>query len=185
MKRVLVAGAGNIFLGDDGFGVEVARRLADYPVPEGVEVADVGIRGVHLAYQLLDGYDLFILVDALQRGGEPGTVYLIEPDLDAALPTPPGADGAQPLVDAHSMTPDAVFSTFKALGGTVGKALVVGCEPADVTEGIGLTPVVTAAVGPAADKVLELLTTLVPSPTGAGTGHTDSGPLSTERRDES
>ena len=156
MKRVLVAGAGNIFLSDDGFGVEVARRLAGSPVPDGVEIADVGIRGVHLAYQLLDGYDVLILVDALQRGGEPGTVYVIEPDLGAAAP----ADGDGPArapVDAHGMTPDAVFAMLKSLGGTVGKALVVGCEPADLGEGIGLSPVVAAAVQPAAETVLDLL----------------------------
>jgi hydrogenase maturation protease len=184
MKRILVAGAGNIFLGDDGFGVEVAQRLADRPVPDGVEVADFGIRGVHLAYQLLDGYDMLILVDALQRDGEPGTVYLIEPDLDAFEPSPPGADGAQPVVDAHSMTPDAVFSTFKALGGTLGRALVVGCEPAEITERIGLSPVVAAAVRPAADKVLELLTELVPAPAGAGTVPADAGTPAPERRNE-
>ena len=155
MKRILVAGAGNIFLGDDGFGVEVARRLADIPVPDGVEVTDVGIRGVHLAYQLLDGYDVLILVDALQRGGEPGTVHVIEADLDAAEPV--GADPAQPLMDAHSMTPDAVFAILKALGGTVGAALVVGCEPADTSERIGLSPAVAAAVQPAVDTVLKLL----------------------------
>jgi len=163
VRRVLVAGAGNIFLSDDAFGVEVARRLADIPVPDGVEIADVGIRGVHLAYQLLDGYDLLILVDALQRGGEPGTVYLIEPDLDAAAPVG-GGDPGQPPVDAHGMTPDAVFATLKSLGGTVGKALVVGCEPADLSEGIGLSPVVAAAVQPAAETVLDLLAeTAVPN----------------------
>jgi hydrogenase maturation protease len=133
----------------------VVRRLADSPVPDGVEVADVGIRGVHLAYQLLDGYDLLILVDSLQRGGEPGTVYLLEPDLDAVEPA--GADPAQPLIDAHGMTPDTVFALLKTLGGTVGRALVVGCEPADMAERIGLSPVVAAAVQPAADKVLDLL----------------------------
>lgn len=78
--RTLVAGVGNIFLGDDGFGVEVARRLAAEPLPEQVEVADIGVRGVHLAYQLLDGYDTLVLVDATTRGGAPGTLYLIEPD---------------------------------------------------------------------------------------------------------
>ncbi|MQA76737.1 MAG: hydrogenase maturation protease, partial [Solirubrobacterales bacterium] len=76
--RILVAGVGNVFCGDDGFGVAVAEHLAAATLPAGVELSDYGIRGIHLAYQLLDGYDLLVLVDAVQRGGEPGTVYLIE-----------------------------------------------------------------------------------------------------------
>lgn len=174
-KRIMVACAGNIFLTDDGFGVEVARRLDGVPVPDGVEIADVGIRGVHLAYQLLEGYDALILVDSLQRGGEPGTVYLLEPDMDAVEPS--GADGAMPPVDAHGMTPDAVFSTLKSLGGTVGQALVVGCEPADLSEGIGLSPVVAAAVQPAADAVLDLLAKTAAEP-GPAAGDADSRKLS-------
>ena len=82
---MLVAGIGNIFLGDDGFGVEVAQRLADRPMPEGVQVADFGIRGVHLAYELLDGYDALVLVDAVPMGEPPGTVAVIEPELDAVV----------------------------------------------------------------------------------------------------
>ena len=92
--RVLVAGIGNIFLGDDGFGVEVADRLAGRTLPDGVQVADFGIRGVHLAYELLDGYDALVLVDAVPMGEPPGTVAIIEPELE-----PPVATAARPTTD--------------------------------------------------------------------------------------
>lgn len=149
---VLVAGIGNIFLSDDGFGVEVARRLAGEALPEGVEVADFGIRGLHLAYDLLDGgYETTILVDALPRGGEPGTVYLLEPD-------PADLEGATPLLaDAHGMAPLQVFAHLEALGGRPGKLLVVGCEPASTDEGIGLTPPVERAVGEAVRLIRRLV----------------------------
>jgi hydrogenase maturation protease len=154
-RRVLVAGVGNLFLGDDGFGPEVARRLAGADLPEGVEVADVGIRGVHLAYQLLDGYDLVVLVDASPRGGEPGSVYVIEPTVEAS-----GAQAA--MVDAHDMGPGAVLALLEALGGTPGRVLVVGCEPAEVGEGIGLSGPVAAAVDRAVEVVRELVTEVEP-----------------------
>jgi hydrogenase maturation protease len=145
--RVLVAGVGNIFLGDDGFGVEVARQLADEQLPAGVEVADFGIRGVHLAYQLLEGYDLAILVDASARGGEPGSLYVIEP-------TP---DGGDVLLNGHGMQPAAVLGLLQALGGPVGRVLVVGCEPAEVGERIGLSEPVGRAVSEAVRVVRELV----------------------------
>jgi hydrogenase maturation protease len=154
--RVLVAGVGNVFLGDDGFGVEVARRLATESLPGWVRVADFGIRGVHLAYELLEGYEAAILVDAAPRGDAPGTVYVIEPDLDAH----PGPDmQAEPgvLVDAHGMEPDTVFALLKALGGDIPKLLVVGCEPAEVSERMGLSPPVAGAVDQAVAVVCELI----------------------------
>jgi hydrogenase maturation protease len=147
---VLVAGVGNVFLGDDGFGVEVARRLAAEDLPDGVEVADVGIRGVHLAYQLLDGYDLAILVDASPRGEAPGTISVIEPAAGAAT-----AGG--PLVDAHGMAPDAVLAMLEALGGGPVRVLLVGCEPAEVDARMGLSEPVAAAVGEAVEVVRELV----------------------------
>jgi hydrogenase maturation protease len=153
--RVLVAGVGNIFLGDDGFGVEVARRLADEELPEGVRVADFGIRGVHLAYELLDGYDTAILVDATPRGGPPGTVYVIEPEPPAAIQA--GDPAAAPLMDAHAMEPDAVLGLLDVLGGSSVRVLVVGCEPAEVTERIGLSEPVERAVDDAVQMVRELL----------------------------
>jgi hydrogenase maturation protease len=157
--RALVAGIGNVFLGDDGFGVEVARRLAGERVPDWAEVADIGIAGVHLAYELLDGYELTILVDATPRGGAPGSVYVIEPSPGpAAAPgSPPGARGGFSPMDAHGMDPETVLALVGTLGGTLGKVLVVGCEPAEVTDRMGLSAPVAAAVGPAVDLVKELL----------------------------
>ncbi|NBM18463.1 hydrogenase maturation protease [Streptomyces sp. GC420] len=192
--RTLVAGVGNIFLGDDGFGVEAVRALAAEPLPGHAEVADIGIRGVHLAYQLLDGYDTLVLVDATARGGAPGTLYVIEADATADLPAGgpagdpeprggraagsgsagpgkpadaahagagpagPGPQGGVPL-DGHRMSPDAVLALLGTLcAGTGGvpprRTLVVGCEPARVEEGIGLSPPVAAAV-PGAVRIIK------------------------------
>jgi hydrogenase maturation protease len=150
--RVLIAGVGNVFLGDDGFGVEVARRLAGEPMPESVRVADFGIRGVHLAYELLDGYRTAILVDAVPRGGEPGTVYVIEPELARA-----GARDGHGLLDAHGMEPDAVLSMLRTLGGGDVEVLIVGCEPAEVEERIGLSELVAGSVDQAVAVVRELV----------------------------
>jgi hydrogenase maturation protease len=171
-RRTLVAGVGNIFLGDDGFGVETVRRLtAGPPLPAHVEAVDIGVRGVHLAYQLLDGYDTFVLIDATARGGEPGTLYLIEADDpgEAGAPwTGPEQTGTQQtgteqaLLDGHRMSPDSVLALLGTLcAGTGGtpprRILVVGCEPDCVEEGIGLSAPVEAAVPEAVRLVLNLL----------------------------
>ncbi len=147
--RVLIAGVGNVFLGDDGFGVAVARRLAGVALPEGVTVTDFGIRGVHLAYELTGGgHDVAILLDAVSRGGSPGTLYVIEPT--------PG-DGPAPFLDAHTMTPETVLALAGALGGETGRVLLVGCEPADLSPGMELSAPVAGAVGPAVELVVELV----------------------------
>ena len=154
MTRILIAGVGNIFLGDDGFGVEVVNRLAGKDFPPEVEVADFGIRGVHLAYQLLDGYEVLLLVDAMPRGEPAGTVTVLEPELPAA----PG-----PLaLDAHGMEPLAVLSLIGTLAAETGssgpdRVFVVGCEPAQCDEGIGLSPAVEAAVADAVGIVEDLI----------------------------
>ena len=147
--RILVAGVGNVFLRDDAFGVEVVRLLAERPQPPGVQIRDYGIRGVHLAYELLNGYDLFVLVDAAPRGEEPGTVTVLEVDA-------PGPE-AQPVIDAHSLTPDAIFGLLSALGGHPGRSMVVACEPADVDAGMGLSGPVQAALPHAVRAVEEIL----------------------------
>jgi hydrogenase maturation protease len=153
--RTLVAGVGNIFLGDDAFGVEVVRLLAGRPVPEGVQIRDFGIRGVHLAYDLLDGCDLFVLVDAAQRGEAPGTVSVIEVE----VPEPdPDVLGSGPVIDAHSLTPDGIFALLGSLGGRPGRSLLVACEPADVSAGMGLSGPVREAVPHAVRTVEEILT---------------------------
>jgi hydrogenase maturation protease len=125
-KRILVAGIGNIFLGDDGFGVEVARRLAGRELPEGVEVVDFGIRGLDLAYALQRDYELVVFVDATPRGQEPGTVYLIEPEIE---------DDGEVSLDTHGMDPVKVIKLSRALGAGPTRTLVVGCEPQVVVSG--------------------------------------------------
>jgi hydrogenase maturation protease len=154
-RRILVAGAGNIFLGDDGFGVEVARRLAGETFPEGVDVADFGIRGVHLAYQLLEGYDTLVLIDAASRGEAPGTIFLLEPDFARRETLERTESGF--LLDAHGMDPEMVLGMLKDLGGHIEKVLIVGCEPADVDERMGLSEAVERAVGEACDVVRRLI----------------------------
>lgn len=157
---VLVAGIGNVLQRDDGFGVEVANRLADRTVPAGVRVAEFGIRGVHLAYELLDGYDALVLVDAVPLGEPPGTVVVMEPD-----PLP----ATEAVVDAHTMGPDVVLATLARLGGGVDCIRIVGCQPATLDEGVGLSPSVAAAVDGAVDLCLELVADIV-TPTGKGRG---------------
>ncbi|MGW1791233.1 hydrogenase maturation protease [Streptomyces tubercidicus] len=164
--KTLIAGVGNIFLGDDGFGVEAVRRLEEHQLPDGVEVVDVGVRGVHLAYQMLDGYHTVLLVDASARGGEPGTVYLLDATAPAARPPDTALDG-------HHMTPDAVLALLDTLSAGTGgrrpeRVLVVGCEPADVSEGIGLSAPVDAAVDEAVQLVLRLVGAEEPTPSAAG-----------------
>ncbi|MGW6142529.1 hydrogenase maturation protease [Streptomyces sp. NPDC055140] len=154
--RTLVAGVGNIFLGDDGFGVETVRVLATHQLPAHVEVVDIGVRGVHLAYQLLDGYDTLVLVDATARGGAPGTLYRIEVDSPGDI-APQG-----PVLDGHHMSPDAVLALLETLcsgtGGTPpGRTVVVGCEPASLEEGIGLSAPVAAAVPEAVRVIQEIV----------------------------
>ncbi|HEY2064501.1 MAG TPA: hydrogenase maturation protease [Gemmatimonadaceae bacterium] len=153
--RVLVAGIGNIFNADDGFGVEVARRLSERTLPASVKVEDFGIRGMHLAYEMLDGgYATTILVDASPRGQAPGTVYLIEPDLTATPSSGPA------IADAHGMHPAVVFQLLATLGGVPGHVLIVGCEPSSIDEEMGLSDPVARAV----DEAVELIAELVAHP---------------------
>jgi hydrogenase maturation protease len=148
--RTLVAGVGNIFQRDDAFGVEVIRLLADRPKPAGVEIADFGIRGVHLVYELLNGCDLFVLVDAAQRGYEPGTVTVLE--VEPADAAPPVA-----VMDAHGLAPGEIFAMLTTMGSRPGRSLVVACEPADVSQGMGLSDQVRAALPHAVRAVEEIL----------------------------
>ncbi|MGW1028589.1 hydrogenase maturation protease [Streptomyces sp. NPDC002577] len=147
--RVLVAGIGNIFLGDDAFGPEVAAVLLTRPRPAGVHIADFGIRGMDLAYALGDGYDAAVLVDAAPRGQAPGTLYVIEPEEPAGEPAP----------EAHGMDPVRVLALARHLNGNLPRTLIVGCEPHacttdDETEvGTGLSAPVRLAVGRAVGLV--------------------------------
>lgn len=151
--KVLVAGIGNVFLGDDAFGVEVVQRLGQRSLPSNVVVKDFGIRSYDLAYALMDDWQLVILVDALPQGGQPGTTYTFAPDLPAGeIPA---------TLDAHSMNPVAVLQLVSALGGKSSRLIVVGCEPETVEpdqEGnIGLSAPVAAAIEEAVRMVEELI----------------------------
>ncbi|MFD8734971.1 hydrogenase maturation protease [Streptomyces sp. NPDC059618] len=157
--RVLVAGVGNVFLGDDGFGVETVRRLAarTSELPPGVELMDAGIRGVHLAYRLLEGYRTLVLVDLVAREGPPGTLHTID-----VGPEPPAARTGPGPLDTHAMDPATVLALLHDLhagaGGTLPQQVyVVGCVPLDTGEGMGLTPPVAGAVDAAAGLVLDLV----------------------------
>ena len=160
LPRILIAGIGNIFLGDDAFGVEVARRLSAYELPESVKVVDFGIRGYDLAYALLDGYDTTILVDACPRGEPAGTLYVIEPQL-----TDLGdSEERQSAVEAHSMNPLNVLRLATSMGGPLKQVLLVGCEPATLgpEEGqMGLSEPVESAVDEAVKLVQSLITKIL------------------------
>jgi hydrogenase maturation protease len=156
----LVAGIGNIFLGDDGFGSEVVRRASERLADTGVRVVDYGIRGMHLAYDLLDDWDALVLVDAVPGRGAPGTLHVFEADHESA--------SISPALDAHSMDLAAVFASLAALGGEPPHTVVVGCEAETVDEGIGLSPPVEAAVDCAVDAVVEVVSTLSARATTGG-----------------
>jgi hydrogenase maturation protease len=142
-ERILIAGIGNIFFGDDAFGVEVVKELAARELPDTVRVIDFGIRGYDLAWALTDDYEAAILVDALPRGEAPGTIFLLDPDLSGLAKT----DASQ--ADAHSMNPVSVLQLANTLGSITRRILVVGCEPAvlECEDGqMGLSPAVRSAV---------------------------------------
>jgi hydrogenase maturation protease len=153
---VLVAGVGNIFLGDDGFGPEVARRLIATPTDVGgVRVVDYGIRGMHLAYDLLDGYDALVLVDTVpsaETGDPPGSLRVLEVGPD---------DLGSGELDAHGMNPVAVLANLEAIGGSLPPTYVVGCVPMSLDERIGLSDPVADAVPDAVAMTLDVVQTLV------------------------
>lgn len=158
--QVLVAGVGNLFLRDDGFGPEVVRRLAEAGgLPRYARVVDYGIRGMHLAYDLLDGYAALVLVDTLPERGAAGSVTVLHLE---------EADLGQAELDAHGMDPVTVLGGLETLGGTLPPTYVVGCVPGDVSEGIGLSTPVAAAVPVAMTAVRVLLERIGdPAPVGA------------------
>jgi hydrogenase maturation protease len=154
-QRILVAGIGNIFLGDDGFGCEVLKRLTGRTWPDSVRLVDFGIRGFDLAYALMDGYDVTVFVDATPRGGRPGTLYVIEPELNEL----DKLNQHEMMVETHGMNPMKVLAMVKSMGGGFKRIVLVGCEPATFgpEEGqMGLSDVVDGAVDEAV-KVVESL----------------------------
>jgi hydrogenase maturation protease len=150
-RQVLVAGIGNAWLSDDGFGGEVARKLAERELPSGVSALDAGTGGLSLAYEVMRGYDALVLVDVSRQGGEPGTLYVMEvseADVEAGI-----EDGA--VLDPHGMDPQTVLRFVRSVGGWPGKVVVVACEPADVEAiAMELSPQVEAVVEKAIDLVL-------------------------------
>ena len=151
--KALVAGIGNIFFGDDGYGSEVARALDREVMPADVRVADFGIRGMHVAFEMLDGYDLVLLVDAVSRGGAPGTLYAIEPENDPFSTAP---------ADAHAMDLQSVLVMYERLSddlkpAKLPKIVIIGCEPESTREGIGLSDAVAAAVPSSLALIYDIL----------------------------
>jgi hydrogenase maturation protease len=170
--RILIAGIGNIFFGDDAFGVEVARRFAQRPLPEGVRVVDFGIRGLDLTYALLDPYDAVILVDAIPRGGEPGTLYVLEPELEAA-------DVPAPMVEAHALDPWKVLHLARSLGAKIERVLLVGCEPQPVAPD-DMQMEMSVPVQAAVEEAVRLIESLVIQIRAAGSlqsGQQDGQPV--------
>lgn len=154
---VLIAGIGNIFHGDDGFGVAVAQKLAEAPLPAHVRVMEIGIRSVDLAFALLENPDLVILIDATQRAGAPGTLYTIE--IEPA--NVPDVRNGGPIVNSHAFDPVRVLAFAKSMGAELKRILLVGCEPLALdhedTGHIGLSEVVAAAIGPAVEMIRNLI----------------------------
>lgn len=184
--RILVAGIGNIFLGDDGFGVEVVQRLLRRSLPAEVRVVDFGVRGLDLTYALLDGYETVILVDVVPRGGRPGTLYVIEPQPSDLEPVP------MESIDMHAMDPAKVLRVARSLGGdvqnVVRNVLLVGCEPArvagDEEPPLGLSEPVQKAAGEAVGLLESLVARLLSKPAGPRQSELDDDdPPSIERND--
>jgi hydrogenase maturation protease len=154
MKRILVAGIGNAWLSDDGFGGEVVRRLEQRELPEGAVVLDFGTGGLDLAYEVMRGYDALVLVDVSRQGGEPGTLYVMEASEEEVEA---GIEDGQ-VINPHAMDPQTVLRFVKTVGAWPGKVVVVACEPASVEEmGIGLSDEVARAVAGAADLVAKTI----------------------------
>jgi hydrogenase maturation protease len=164
-RQILVAGIGNAWLRDDGFGGAVARRLEESDLPSGVTVADFGSGGLDLAYEVMRGYDALVLVDVSRQGGEPGTLYVMEPDEDDIAA---GIEDGE-MLDPHGMDPATVLRFVRAVGGWPGKVVVIACEPAEVDElGLGLSDEVQAAVDGAVELVGSTLAKLRAEPAAAG-----------------
>jgi hydrogenase maturation protease len=155
--QILVAGVGNAWMQDDGFGSEVVRRLKELALPDGVTVEDFGTGGLDLAYEVMRGYDSLLLIDVTRGGGRPGTLYVLEPEeaeIDAGI-----EDGE--MIDPHAMDPQTVLRFVRAVSGWPGSVVVIACEPEQVDEpGLGLTPAVADAVPRALELALERLASL-------------------------
>ena len=156
-KQILVAGVGNAWMLDDGFGSVVAQRLESRDMPSGVRVMDAGSGGLDLAYEIMRGYHALVLVDVSRQGGEPGTLYVLEPDMAEFE----GAIEDGDVINPHGMDPQTVLRFVKSLGAWPGKVVIVACEPAAVEEmGLGLSDDVAGAVDRAVELVMETINEL-------------------------
>lgn len=161
LRKILIAGVGNAWLRDDGFGGEVARKLEQRTLPEGVAVMDVGTGGLDLAYEVMHGYDALVILDVSRQGGEPGTLYVMEPEEDSVQASI--EDGE--VINPHGMDPQTVLRFVKSAGAWPARVVVIACEPADVDEmGWGLTEPVAEAVQRAVDLVVETVDELRAEP---------------------
>ena len=152
LRSILIAGVGNAWLRDDGFGGEVARRLSALELPDGVSVMDAGTGGLDLAYEVMRGYDALVILDVSPQGGDPGTLYVMEPDEEAV----PGGIEDGDVINPHAMDPQTVLRFVKSVGAWPGKVVVIACEPEQISEmGWGLSERVSDAVGRAVAVVLE------------------------------
>jgi len=157
LRSILIAGVGNAWLRDDGFGGEVARRLSERELPAGVEVMDAGTGGLDLAYEVMRGFDALVILDVSKQGGEPGTLYVMEPD-EASVPS---AIEDGDVINPHAMDPQTVLRFVKSVGAWPGRVVVIACEPADVEEmGWGLSQPVGDAIERAVDLVVETVAEL-------------------------
>jgi hydrogenase maturation protease len=157
LRSILIAGVGNAWLRDDGFGGEVARRLEAVELPGGVSVMDAGTGGLDLAYEVMRGYDALVIVDVSPQGGEPGTLYVMEPDEDSV----PGGIEDGDVINPHAMDPQTVLRFVKSVGAWPGKVVVIACEPEQVSEmGWGLSERVQGAVARAVALVLDTVAEL-------------------------
>jgi hydrogenase maturation protease len=152
--RLLIAGVGNVFFGDDGFGVEVARRIAERALPDGVRAVDFGIRGLDLVFALLDPWEAVVIVDAMPRGGPIGTVYVLEPDLDAPVEV-------TTAVDPHAMNPLNVLRTARDLGSKVQRVLLVGCEPSPLEQDDDMCMELSEPVADAVEEAIDVIESLM------------------------
>jgi hydrogenase maturation protease len=152
LRSILIAGVGNAWLRDDGFGGEVARRMSELELPPGVSVMDAGTGGLDLAYEVMRGYDALVILDVSPRGGEPGTLYVMEPDEEMV----PGGIEDGDVINPHAMDPQTVLRFVKSVGAWPGKVVVIACEPEQVSEmGWGLSEPVQGAVARAVALVLD------------------------------
>jgi hydrogenase maturation protease len=157
LRSILVAGVGNSWLRDDGFGSVVARRLSEREMPENVSVMDAGTGGLDLAYEVMRGYDALVILDVSKQGGEPGTLYVMEPDEDEVQ----GGIEDGEVINPHAMDPQTVLRFVKSVGAWPGRVVVIACEPADVEEmGWGLSDSVSEAVERAIDLVIDTIAEL-------------------------